>query len=114
MKKLKVTVLLLAVIGLCFIGIYFSVQYLFFYSPKINAGEIWIRELHINNPFKEIEIKVYKIIGVKDGYVKYKQLSRWGEILPYYSEGIYAFLSWGRIYRLDMDLDTFWKSRVNN
>ena len=40
----------------------------------LEVGQTWLYESYIENPFKEIKGRIYKIIAIKSGYVQYEHL----------------------------------------
>lgn len=56
---------------------------LFFFLPEkirqrensgVSIGEFWMYDSGNENPFKKEEIRCYKVLDVKNGYVKYLKL----------------------------------------
>lgn len=82
-EKMRIKEIIKSTIG---ITLFITCVYiLFIWIPKqielnrnsgISVGEIWMYESGTENPFEKEEIRCYKVLDVKDGYVKYLALPK--------------------------------------
>ena len=52
-------------------------------KPKIEVGQIWIKEYNTDNPFEEIDRETVEILRVSGKWVKYKREGRIGSCEDY-------------------------------